>query len=252
MRCAADTDALEVVANNMDKLLVTNTAQLRSIEDVRERAEAVAANFRELKELAKDDPAVYEAGKNLMAGLGGKALPPGLIGRLVLAANEAGVDALRKLSSRSSARDIHRAVTQLRDALVRGMADSGAEQAAAGPDEKQACRNFLAALLMARCGGKLRAMQGAFRGDTAAKLISFYVNVGNGHFDREGIDHQAAMRIEDEASSHMAYIGLLKTAVDQAADRQPGAALDPFPGDLDPDEIAGSEIFDDLVDLASR
>ena len=252
VRCAADTDALEVLANNMDKLLVTSTAQLRSIEDVREHASAIAANFAEIKELAKGDPAILEAGKRLMAGLGGKTLPPGMIGRLVLAANEAGIDAIRKLSSRSGAHDIHRAVTQFRDNLVRGMADSGAEQATVGPDEKQACRNFLAALLMARCGSKLRAMQGAFRDDTAAKLLSFYMAVGDGHFDHGGIAPQTALRIEDQATSHMAHIGALKTAIDQAAGNQPGAALDPFRGDLDPDEIGGSEIFDDLVDLASR
>jgi hypothetical protein len=187
-----------------------------------------------------------------MASLGGKTLPPGMIGRLVLAANEAGIDAIRKLTSRSGAHGIHRAVTQLRDNIVRGMADSGAEQATVGPDEKQACRNFLAALLMGRCGSKLRTMQGAFRDDTAAKLLSFYMAVGDGHFDHGGIDPQTAMRIEDQASSHMAHIGVLKAAIDQAAGNPSGAALDPFRGDLDPDEIGGSEIFDDLVDLASR
>ena len=57
------------------------------------------------------------------------------------------------------------------------------------------------------------------------------------------------MRIEDQGTSHTAYVGILKTAVDQAADHQPGASLDPFPGELDPDEIEGGDIFDDLLNI---
>ena len=96
-------------------------------------------------------------------------------GRLVLAATDAKIDAIRKLSSRSSGFDVHRSVTQLRDNLVQAMDASGAEEAAGGPDEKQACRNFIAALMMNRCGtAALRAMQGAFGNDTSAKMLAFY------------------------------------------------------------------------------
>ena len=167
-RCSDNDDAVQVVAANIGTLLVNNGAELRSLQQVRERVDAISANFAELKALAQDNPAVYEAGKRLMAGLGGKALPPGTIGKLVAAATNTPIDAIRKLSSRSSGLAIHRAVTQLRDGLVRTMDASGAEQATGGPEEKQACRNFVAALMMARCGARtVRAMQGAFRGGPA-------------------------------------------------------------------------------------
>jgi hypothetical protein len=251
-RCSDNDDAVQVVAANVGTLLVSNTAELRSLQEVRERVDAIAANFRELKALSKNNPDIYEAGKRMMLGMGGKALSPGMIARLVSAAANAPVDALRKLSSRSSAPTIHRAVTQLRDGLVRAMDLSGAEQAAGGPDEKQACRNFVAALMLKRCGDKtLRAMQGAFRGDTAAKLLSLYAAIGDGHFNG-GIERQTAMRIEDQAASHMAHIGVLKAAIDLAVDGQPGAALDPFPGELDPDSIDGGDIFADLETQATR
>ena len=251
-RCADNGDAVKVVADNMDAILVSSTAKLRSIEQVRERAEAVAANFAELKELSGDNPAVYEAGRRMMAAMGGKALPPGTIGRLVLAASHAKIDAIRKLSSRSSALEIHRACTQLRDNLVQAMNDSGAEAAAGGPDEKQACRNFIAALMMDRCGARsLHAMQGAFGGDTSAKLLALYSAIADGNFN-EGVGHEAAIRLEDQAGSHMTHLAILKDAIDLAVEGRPGAGIVPFGDPLDPDEIGGGDIYDDLLNIASR
>ena len=252
VRCAANTDALNVLSNNMNKILVSNTATLRSIEDVRERAEAIAENFRELKELSKDNPAIYEAGKRLMAGMEGKALPPGMIGRLVLAATNAKIAAARKLSSRSSGFDIHRAVTEFRDNLMRAMTASGAEEATDGPNEKQACRNFFAAVMMGRCGANtLRAMQGAFAGDTPGKMLAFYEDISFGHHN-EGLGHEVAVKFEDEAASHMMNVANLKGAIDVALDGDFGEDVVPYNGSFIANEIGGEEILDDLVNLASR
>ncbi len=252
LRCSANADAVQVVTNNMDAILVSNTSTLRPIEAVRERAEAIAANFAELQAFSQGNQAIYEAGKRMMAAMGGKALPPGTIGQLVAAAANAKIDAINKLSPRSSGFDIHRAVNQLRDNLVAAMAASGAEDATEGPNEKQACRNFLAALLMDRCGGRtLRTMQGAFNDDKAAKLLAFYVAVSDGRLKGE-VEQQIALRVEDQGTSHMTYIGILKDAIDLAATNQLGAGLDPFDGQLNADEIDGPDIFDDLVDIASR
>ena len=251
-RCSANADAVQIVANNMDAILVTNTSTLRPIAQVRERAEAIAANFAELQALSRHNPAIYEAGKRLMAGLGGKALPPRTIGRLVAAARKAGIDAIRKLSSRSSGLDIHHAVTQLRDNLVQAMNASGAEEETGGPNEKQACRNFIAALMMDRCGARfLHAMQGAFGGDTPAKLLTFYEAVGDGRFNGD-VEPQFTIRLEDQGASHMTHLGVLKDAIDIAVSGQPGEGLVPFAGDLNADEIDGSDIFDDLLNIASR
>ena len=251
-RCAANADAVKVVSDNINSILVSNTAQLRNVEEVRERAEAIAANFAELQELSKDNPAIYEAGKRLMASMGGKALPPGMIGKLVLAATNAKIDSIRKLSSRSSGLDIHRAVTQLRDNLVQGMSTSGAEMAAGGPDEKQACRNFIATLLVNRCGDKARhAMRSAFEGDKPAKMLSVYSAIADGEFN-QGLDVQVTIRLEDQAASHMTHLAILKDAIDLAIDGRPGAGIAPFNGQLDADTVDGSAILDDLVDMASN
>ncbi len=86
-----------------------------------------ADNFRELRELSKNRPAVYEAGKRMMVALDGKALPPGIIAKLVLEASNAKIDAIRKLSPRSSALEIHHAISQFSENIVTAMNLSEAE-----------------------------------------------------------------------------------------------------------------------------
>ena len=251
-RCAANEDAVNVVANNMDTLLVSSTAKLRSLEDVRKRAEDIAANFAELKELSKDNPAIYEAGKRMMAVMGSKALPQGMIAKLVVAASNAKINAMRKLSVRSSALDIHRAVTEFRDNLVQAMNATGAESAVAGPAEKQACRNFVAAVMMSRCGANaLRAMQGAFAGELPAKMLALYNDVLDGH-QNEGLEHEVAIQFENQGGSHMTHIIALKDAINLAVDGEPGNGIDPYKGSFNADEFGGGNILDDLVGLASR
>ena len=248
--CNGNEDAARVVARNIDTILVTNAAALRTIDQVRERVQAVAANYAELQELSRDDPGIYEAGKHLMATLAGKTLPAGMIGRLVLAASNAKIDAIRKLSPRSPGYDIHRAVTQFRDNLMEAMEASGAERAAVGPDEKGACRNFIAALMMHRCGPALRNMQGAF-GETTSKMMTFYMSISDGDY-KDDLDHRTAIELENQGGSHMTHLGMLKDAIDMAADGHHGASVDPYPDDFDPDAIDAPDILGDLVDLASN
>ena len=252
LRCSANADAVQVVTNNMDAILVSNTSTLRPIEAVRERASAIAANFAELQAFSQGNQAIYEAGKRLMASMRGKALPPGTIGKLIRAASNTKIDAIRKLSSRSSGPDIHRAVTQFRDNIVEAMNASGAEEATVGADEKQPCRNFIAAIMMNHCGDRtLHAMRGAFEGETAGKLLVLYGAIANGDFN-QGLEQETAVRLEDESGSHMSHLAALKDAIDLAVGGHVGMGLVPFSQNLNADEIGGPDIFNDLVAIASR
>ena len=250
--CAANEDAVNIVANNIDTMLVSATAKLRSIEQVRELSKAVAANFAELKELSKDNPAVYEAGKRMMSALKGKSLPPGTIAKLVAEAANAKITAVRRLSPRASGIEIHRAITEFRDNLMNIMTSSGAEMAADGAPEKQACRNFISTLIMGRFDANaLRAMQGAFGGDVPGKMVALYSEVSRGRMN-QGLEHRVAAQFEDQADSHMMNIANLKGAIDVALDGRFGADIVPFEGEFDADGISAGEIIDDLLDHASR
>lgn len=250
--CSSNEDAVNIVAKNIDTMLVSSVAELRSMEQVRERSKAIAANFDELKELSKGNPAIYEAGKRLMAGMGGRALPPGMIAKLVAEASNAKIDSIRKLSPRSSGVEISRAVSQFSDNLDQAMNASGAEEATDGPNEKQACRNFFATVMMSRCSANtLRTMQGAFTGEVPGKMLALYSDIADGH-QNEGLDRMVAIKFENQAAKHMMNIANLKGAIDVALNGEFGEDIAPFKESFNADEFGGGEIFDDLVNRALR
>ena len=249
--CGNDFDLKEIVSKNINTLCITATATLRTADKIKEKIDAIAANFKELRELSKDNPAIYEAGRRLMIGMEGKALPSGMIAKLVAQATNAKMDAVRKLSPHSSGMEIHRAVTEFRDNLMNIMMDSGAEEATGGPAEKLSCRNFIAAMMMDRCSAKtLRAMQGAFAGDVPGKILALYSDISDGH-QNEDLKRDVAIQFENQAGSHVTHIIALKDAIDFAADGKLGNGIDPFNGSFNADEFGGSEIFEDLLKRAS-
>ena len=251
--CGDDFDLKDVVSRRIANICITATSQVRTPEKIKERIDAIADNFRELRELSKNSPAVYEAGKRMMVALDGKALPPGMIAKLVLEASNAKIDAIRKLSPRSSALEIHHAISQFSENIVTAMNLSEAEAKTDGANEKQACRNFIAAVMIGRCGGAnaLRAMQGAFAGDKPGKMLSLYESVVNSQ-QNEGVEQRLVIPFENLASNHMMNIANLKGAIDVALDGDFGEDIVPFNGEFNADEINADEILDDLLNLASR
>ena len=251
--CGDDFDLKDVVSKRIANICITATSQMRSPEQIKGKIDAIADNFKELRKLSKNSPAVYEAGRRMMVALDGKALPPGMIAKLVLEASNAKIDAIRRLSPNSSALEIHHAISQFSENIVTAMNLSEAEAKTDGANEKQACRNFIAAVMIDRCGGAnaLRAMQGAFAGDKPGKMLSLYESVVNSQ-QNEGVEQRLVIPFENLASNHMMNIANLKGAIDVALDGDFGEDIVPFNGEFNADEINAAEILDDLLNLASR
>ena len=251
--CGDDFDLKDVVSRRIANICITATSQVRSPEKIKEKIDAIADNFKELRKLSKNSPSVYEAGRRMMVALDGKALPPGMIAKLVLEASNAKIDAIRKLSPRSSALEIHHAISQFSENIVTAMNLSEAEAKTDGANEKQACRNFIAGVMIGRCGGAnaLRAMQGAFAGDKPGKMLSLYESVVNSQ-QNEGVEQRLVIPFENLASNHMMNIANLRGAIDVALDGDFGEDIVPFNGEFNADEIIAAEILDDLLNLASR
>lgn len=72
---------------------------VRSLEKIRQTTDAIKANFEEIKVAAKGNRKILKSGEILMRGLGGKSMPPGLIGRLVASATgkDVKLDVVRRL-----------------------------------------------------------------------------------------------------------------------------------------------------------
>ena len=147
--------------------------------------------------------------------------------------------------------EIHHAISQFSENIVTAMGLSEAEAKTDGANEKQACRNFIAAVMMGRCGGAktLRAMQGAFAGDTPAKMLVLYESIVNSK-QNEGVEQRLIVPFENLAANHMMNIANLKGAIDVALDGDFGADIVPFDGEFDADEISAEEIINDLLNHA--
>ena len=61
----------------MHLLLVHPNTKLRSVDEVCEKARAILANVKELREAARGDEGVFKEGIDLLDKLEGKSLPPG-------------------------------------------------------------------------------------------------------------------------------------------------------------------------------
>ena len=78
------------------------------------------------------------------------------------------------------------------------------------------------------------------------KMLALYSSIANGDYN-EGLDREAAIRLEDRAGSHMTHIAVFKESIDRALGAPLGTGLVPFAGAFNADAISGPDILDDLM-----
>ena len=248
--CGGDAEVRALVLANLDRILVGGNSKLRSEASVRERVEALRANFAELRQLAANDPELFAQGRELLATFHGKALPAGLLGRLVQAAWEQPIGDLQGLSARSRGQALHKAVLRFFGNVDRAMVESGAGDAAYGPDEITACRAFLARRLFSHLGrADLEGLRAALRSPTGAKLAGAYAGIGAFVADRDlspglraalgatgSVLRIQMFEFEDSISRHL---GVEPEGIPAAPDPQPR-----------PESFGAAGLVDDALRLA--
>ena len=213
--CIADKDALDVVVKHIDRILKAGDKSLSSADSVKGKIDGIIANCKELRSLAKKNPDVMRLGKDLLDDLEGKSLPPGILGRIVGAVGKAKVDCMKKFSPAATAPAMHMAVVQFHASLQRAMSSSGAERALEGGDELEPCRNFVACLLVAKCGSEcLPQFQKTFTSDTLTKLAAIYDKIFDGNFDKTGLSSGHIDTVKDQAKLYTKFLNAFKLSVD--------------------------------------
>ncbi|MBQ6135959.1 MAG: hypothetical protein IJI73_01150 [Kiritimatiellae bacterium] len=86
----------------------------------------------------------------------------------------------------------------------------------------------------------------AFAGDKTGKMLALYSAITNGDYN-EGLDREAAFRLEDRAGSHMTNIAVFKESIDRALGAPLGTGLLPFGDAFNADAISVPDILDDLM-----
>lgn len=249
--CMANKAALDSVMKNMAFIVMDGARNIRSPESVADKCNALLANFQELGELSKGNKAFEASGKALMDELHGKSLPPGVIGNIVRAVKDVDVSVITKLSKSSSAMEFDAAVKQFREGIQKAMVGSGAEKTLTDGDELEPCRDFVAALIVGKCGSSgLSKLSRALNSETPSKLMSFYNVIQDGDFDKDNltIGHIEAAKVD--ATARVKFLNALKFAVDIAcgAELSQAGAVPAFDGDLDYGKMNAGVMLKDILD----
>ena len=253
--CNGNADAMDIVKANIHKLTVNTQSNLRSEADVQKKVGCLLDNLNELKEVSKNNPAIYAAGKKMLEE-SGVSLPKGMIAKLVQTANNAPLKAFGKLSGGSSVMDIHKAVMQMHKTIKTAMISSGAEKLD-GADEKMGARDFVATVLLSRCGkGGLANIRRALDSQNASALNEYYSlsdDGRNGLVENPSEDLKEGIKVVGRIG--LTYLEKINNAVnDNLQELNPGAheesKVKTFEGEFDIDDFGGDELVDDTVSIA--
>ncbi len=243
--------ALESVMKNMQFIVMDGARNIRSPENVTKKCDAIVANFQELQSLAKGSKAFAAAGAALLDELHGKALPPGVIGKIAAMCNKADISVIKGLSEKSPSVDFDRAAKQFWQGIQKVMVDSGAEKVLKDGDELEPCRNFAAALLAGRLGSSgLGKLDRALNSEGAQQLVSLYNTISDGDFAKDGLKTAQIEATKVEAGARLKFLNTLKFAGDisRGVDVKDASAVEEFRGDFDYGKMNAGAILLDIID----
>ena len=251
---AGDPDALEVAVSTAKNYIQGGDASLRTPDQVRQKAERLLANVAELRTLAGGNKAVFNAGKEYLRAMNGKAPPEGLLRDMLNAAAQQKLGKVKSLSASSSDLSIHKAARQFADSVDQTMNAANAYGRSYGADERLAAQNLAAALLLARCGeGTARKIAAATTGKTAGILLSFYNDLGSGAF-RFPPEMPAGKKshIQKQGARMCTMLGILNQVAQFRFGRTQSEAREPqLPNRPDYNkELDAGEIFEGLEEQA--
>ena len=253
--CYEDKEVYQLVSTHLTRILVGGDGKLRSPEAVQRKVEELIANFNELRALSKKNPAVMKAGIRFMESLGGKSVPPGLMGRIVGQMSKVKVGDVKKLSKTSTGLGIHKAVTQFKEEVQKVMDVTDAENLLEGGDELEPCRNFVINLIVAKCGDSAVAkMMEAFSTEKMAKLRTLYGRVSEGNFNAKDITPSLVRVTKDQAVIHIKSLDALKYALACHCGKAPKKPepVEPFEGSFNYNEVSAFTVVHGIIDSAVK
>ena len=251
--CVENPDVLPIVVKNMDALLVSGDGQLRSTEAVLDKIDNIKANFSELKEVSKKNPAILAAGKKCITELKGKSFPQGVITELVQAASTLPIDDFSRLSASSSGIDFHKGVAQFCN-NVNDLMNRNIIKVLEGSDEMRPCREFAGDILCARLSkSTLGKVYNAFNTSTAQKVINVYADFVAGNMNKRGMPKGLAVRTSMAANAYLMYVNRVKQSVYGCLGKPTNdfRETDMFDGNFNPASVQADLILNEIKTKAS-
>ena len=166
-------DAREILCKNIVPIVLRGDDTIRGKEEIKAKADAIKANFRELRTVAKGNRQILKAGKLMLDSLAGKSLPPGRIAVLTAFATgkDAKLDAIKRLKPSSGIVSITKALIQVAKNIKAAFATNDIKFGSFEGDMSNPQIAFVTEVMLMRLApAKLRAIQGALTGGNAAQL----------------------------------------------------------------------------------
>ena len=166
-------DVLEVIGGLVDKLCISGDGKMRSVAQIKAKADAIKANFEEIKAAANGNNQILRAGKFMMKALTGKSLPKGQIGKLVQFAtgNAVQLDVIKRLKADTGPVTINRALIQMEKNIKAALDAAGMKFDAFDNEVKNPARDFIERVMLQRLSkSNLRAIHQALNGESAVQL----------------------------------------------------------------------------------
>ncbi len=184
---------METIADSVFDLCVAGNGELRGEEAIRAKIDGIKANFRELREVAAGNGALFAIGKVSIMNLKGGSFPAGTFRTLAEAAGKADMSVVKRLKGNTGPVTINRAMLQFFGNFDKIATKTGLVDAFKKDTTKLAgARNFAWAAMLGKLGrGKVREIRAALSGDNAAELNTLLQAGGKDWFGRVELDEQA-------------------------------------------------------------
>ena len=190
--CGDDVDAMETIADSVFDICVAGNNDLRGEEAIRAKIDRIKANYRELREVAAGNGALYGIGKVAIMNLKGGSFPAGAFRALAEAAGKADVSFIKRLKGNTGPVTINRAMLQFFRNFDEVARKTGLMDAFKDTTMLAGARNIAWAIMLGKLGhGKLREIRAALSGDNAAELNTLLQAGGQDWFGRVELDEQA-------------------------------------------------------------
>ena len=243
-RCGGDKDALDVVSETIDRILLREDAKLRTTEAVAKKVDGIITNIREMREAAQGKQAVLAACKDFLLLMGGKSLPPGHLPALMRMVATTDTSSVVRLKGGASGIEIDHAVGNLGKIAKELMVKSGVDKVTDGADEKESVRDLIVNLVIAKIGpSDARKLLKALSTDTAQKLRTVYGMLGQEEFDTAGMSRGMVEFTSLQGNLGIKFLFFMKNTAEATLGLE-RSTVDPYDGSFDLTDFGGSQIFE--------
>ena len=253
--CGDDFVLKDIVSRAIRGLCITATAKIRKPDEIKARIDAIRANLEEVRKAAAGNERIEKAGINLLWGMNGKSVPPGLIGKMLKAASAEKPGEFSKLSATSTPQQITKAIIDMREAVENVIRNVYAQDYLEGADEMGPAREFAFSVLIAKYPeAQLKGVKDAFRSETMSKLFTVLDDLmgSNRPVGAKPVSRVISSFIREQSMTLEQTAIQYKKAVGSLLGQEDDGSIKPFKSPFDKAAFGDKDIHDLLIPLAEN